>query len=192
MTTGNTENLTIGFSLPWLTATLDAMEQVTALIPEDRLEWRLNDPSGKWHFSLAEIAMHSADARRMFARMLSGSESTDGYWSAGPGEDGIWPFQPYGTKQAVLGSLKEARTELQPYLDLPLNSLMETTEGTRRRFEQNLARMREKQIDTANDEKRGAATILRILMACAVHESGHRSSLQTLLRMHGIHVKQGE
>lgn len=186
------DDVAIGFGLPWLTATLDSLEQIAALVPEDKLDWRLADPSGKWHFSLAEIVMHSADARRMFARMLTGSESTDGYWSTGPGEDGVWPFKPYGTKQTILDSLKESRAELQPFLDRPLSSMSETTEGTRKAFERNLARMRERQLDTANDEKRGPASVLRILMACAVHESGHRSSLQTLLRMHGINLGAAE
>jgi hypothetical protein len=98
------DDVAIGLGLPWLTATLDSLEQIAALVPEDKLDWRLADPSGKWHFSLAEIVMHSADARRMFARMLTASESTDGYWSTGPGEDGVWPFKPYGTKQTILDS----------------------------------------------------------------------------------------
>lgn len=186
------DDITIGFGLPWLAGTLDSMERVAAMVPEDKLDWRLADPSGKWHFSLAEIVMHSADARRMFARMLSGSESTNDYWSPGPGEGGVWPFTPYGRKQAILDSLKESRGELQPFLDRPLAAMTETTEGTRKAFESNLARARERQLDTANDEKRGPATILRILMACAVHEAGHRSSLQTLLRMHGINLQAGE
>jgi len=191
MTASTPESVTIGFALPWLGMTFDSLEKVAALIPEDKLEWRLEDPSGKWHFSLAEIVMHSADARRMFGRMLSGAESTEGYWSAGPGEDGIWPFQAYGSKQAILDSLKSARAELQPVFDLPAASLTETTEGTRRQFEKNLARMREGGLDTSTEEKRGAPTVLRVLMACAVHESGHRSSLQTLLRMHGINLPAG-
>jgi len=37
---------------------------------------------------------------------------------------------------------------------------------------------------------RGPVTIIRVIMALAVHESGHRSTLQTLLRMHGINLAE--
>jgi len=48
--------LTIGVGYPWLSMTLDQTDKIVTIIPEDRLDWRLSDPSGKWHFSLAEIA----------------------------------------------------------------------------------------------------------------------------------------
>jgi hypothetical protein len=181
-------DLTIGVAFPWLTMALDQTEKVAAIIPEEKLDWRLNDPSGKWHFSLAEIAMHCADARRLFARMMSGLDRTEDYLSPGPGEDGVWPFRPYGSKQAVLDELAAARLELEPWLLQPASAAMEVTDPAQATWEKNLARMREKGMDTALDELRGPASILRVLMACAVHEAGHRSSLQTLLRMHGVNL----
>jgi hypothetical protein len=181
--------LAIGVGYPWLSMTLDQTDRVVTILPEDKLDWRLNDPSGKWHFSLAEIAMHCADARRLFARMLSGSDRTDDYRSPGPGEDGVWPFHPYKSKQAIIDDLAAARAELQPWLDRPTPAATEITDAAHAAWEKNLASMKEKGTDTSVDELRGPATILRVLMAAAVHEAGHRSSLQTLLRMHGVNLE---
>jgi hypothetical protein len=181
---------TVGLALPWLTMTLDQTENLAVLIPEDKLDWRLPDPSGRWHFSLAEIVLHCADARLMFSRQLIGEDSGEGYWSAGPapdGGDGVWSFRPYSGGKEVQDALKTARTFLDPFLSLPAGSLTEITDGSRAVFDRNLAMMKEKGADTAIMERRGPANIVRVLMAAAVHESGHRSTLQTLLRMHGIH-----
>lgn len=169
---------------------MDLTERVAALIPEDKLDWRLTDPSGKWHFSLAEIVLHCADARTMFARTLSGNATEEGYWSAGPGPDGIWPFRPYSGKDEVLRSLTIARQELTPWLDHPAAALLDTTEGTRAAYEKSLSALREKGAATNDTEVRGPVTIIRVIMALAVHESGHRSTLQTLLRMHGINLAE--
>lgn len=188
MSTPDPGSLTIGFGYPWIGMTLDQTEQVVATIPEDKLDWRLNDPSGKWHFSLAEIAMHCADARRLFARMLSGSDRTEDYRSGGPGEDGEWPFAPYDSKQAILDDLRSARAELQVWVDRPTSAATQITDAARSAWAKNLERMKEKGMDTGVDELRGPASLLRILMACTVHEAGHRSSLQTLLRMHGVNL----
>jgi hypothetical protein len=185
---------TIGIALPWLNMALDETERLAGLIPEDKLDWRLPDPSGRWHFSLAEIAMHCADARIMFARQLSGSELRDGYWSAGPsGDDEVWKFDPYGSKQVILDSLRTARTELQPFLDLPAESFTEVTDGVRKTFEKHVADLKEtgKEKEAADAELRGPANIVRVLMAVAVHENGHKSSLGTLLRLHGVDIRQG-
>jgi hypothetical protein len=181
---------TVGQSLPWTDLVLDSTEKIAAIIPENLLEWRLNDPSGKWHFSLAEIAMHCADSRRMFARQLTGEERQDDYWSGDPGENGIWPFRAYGNKEAILASLKEARAEMRPFFERPASDLMMTTEGTRRIFDKALSGMREKGRDTGVMELRGPANLNRIIMALLCHESGHKSTLLTLLRMHGINVPQ--
>ena len=183
---------TVAACYPWVGLILDYTEEIAELVPEDKLEWRLPDPSGKWHFSLAEIIMHSADARIMFARQLSGNESTVGYWSTGPGQDGVWSFRPYGSRQEILDSLKSARAELRPWLEQPVSAAMETTEGTRRLFGKALAGMKEKEQDTAAVELRGPANIVRVLMACIAHESGHRGTLQTLLRVHGINASNRE
>jgi hypothetical protein len=182
---------TVGIVLPWVNMTFDQTEQVSALIPEQLMEWRLPDPSGRWHFSLAEIVMHCADARRMFARQLSGSESTEGYWSTGPaGDDGVWGFGPYPSREAVLESLKDARAEFQTFLDKPASCITEVTDGTQQIFQTAMAKLRERGESTGQAELRGPANIVRVLMAGIAHESGHRSSLQTLLRLHGINLPQ--
>jgi hypothetical protein len=185
---------TVGFVLPWVNAVLDGTERVTGLIPEDKLDWRLPDPSGRWHFSLAEIAMHCADSRVMFARQLAGNDSQEGYWSIGyPGDDGIWQFHPYGSKQAILDSLKRGRAELQPFFDLPAASCSDVTAGMRKIYDKYLAGLREKgkETDAATAELRGPANIVRVLMAVVAHENGHKSSLCTLLRMHGVDIREG-
>ncbi|MEZ5339427.1 MAG: DinB family protein [bacterium] len=179
---------TIAQVYPWLNMTLDYTEKIAALIPEELLDWRYEDPSGKWTFSLAEQAMHCADARIMFARQLSGNSSEEGYWSQGPGEDGVWPFREYGSKQAILDSLKSARAELDEVMNRGAAEVLTIPEGTKKVYEQVLKQMQEQGADTSGLETRGPANIIRVLMAAVVHESGHRGSMQTLLRMKGVNA----
>ncbi|MDQ3024086.1 MAG: DinB family protein, partial [bacterium] len=76
-----TPAVSIGQHLPWVNMTLDYTEQLVEKMPEELLDFRPVDPNGHYMFSLGEIAMHLADTRRMFARTLAGSESTEGYWT---------------------------------------------------------------------------------------------------------------
>jgi uncharacterized damage-inducible protein DinB len=146
-------------------------------------------------FSLAELAMHCADSRRMFARTLAGADSDDGMWTDWDEADEgnelamVWKFKPRGTKQEILDSLRTAREELNPWLSLPVSSLNEATDGTRESFNKNLAKMREKGADTSEVELRGPSTVNRVLFAVTAHESGHRGSLQTLLRLQGVDAR---
>ncbi len=181
--------LSVAGFLPWINMVLDYTDEIVALIPEDKLDWRPEDPTGHFCFSLGEIAMHIADARRMFARQLSGSESEDGYWSEGPDAQGVWKFTPPAGKAEILHSMNEARRELKAYLDLPAASYTQTTDGSRSTFEKSLERLREAGQPTNEAEARGPANIVRVLMAVIAHEAGHRGSLQTLLRMQGVNMK---
>jgi uncharacterized damage-inducible protein DinB len=183
------KQLTVGGFLPWVGMTLDYTDQIAALIPEDKLDWRPEDPSGHFQFSLGEIAMHIADARRMFARQLSGSDSEEGYWSEGPDDQGVWKFNAPGGKQAILDSLAAARDELNAYIYAPAKSYLETTEGTRKAYEKTLQQMREQGADTEDVSARGPANIVRVMMAVVAHEAGHRGALQTLLRQLGVNAK---
>lgn len=180
--------LTVGGFLPWVNMMLDYTDELAALIPEDKIDWRPNDPAGHFAFSLGELAMHIADARRMFARQLAGNDSEEGYWSDGPNEQNVWQFREHGGKKAILDSLADARGELKAYIDLPAKAYTETTDGTRRAYEKLLAQMREQGRDTAEIEARGPSNIVRVMMAAIAHESGHRGALQTLLRQQGVAV----
>ncbi|MCB1221410.1 MAG: DinB family protein [Planctomycetales bacterium] len=179
---------TIGQIYPWLNMTFDYTDEIAALIPDELLDWRYEDPSGKWTFSLAEQAMHCADARIMFARQISGNDSEEGYWSPGPGEDGVWPFKEYGSKQAIMDSLKASRAELDEVMNRSADDVLAIPDGTRKVYEQVLKQMQEKGMDTSGLETRGPANIIRVLMAASAHEAGHRGSMQTLLRMKGINA----
>lgn len=179
---------TIGQVYPWFNMTFDYTDQICELIPDELLDWRYEDPSGKWTFSLAEQAMHCADARRMFARQLTGSDSDNGYWSEGPNEEGVWAFREYGSKQAILDSLKTAREEINEALNLSADEALAVTEGTRMVFEKVLQQLKDSGMDTAAVELRGPANVLRVLMAAATHEAGHRGSMQTLLRIKGVNA----
>ena len=174
--------------LPWAKTTLDYTDQLAAIIPDELLNWRPEDPTGRFCFSLSEIVMHIADARRMFAGQLSGATDEDAYWSPGPGEDGVWPFKELPDKAALLGSLGAARALITPWMERPADDLLAETKGTRAAFEKNLEYMREHGHDTAKLERAGVPGIMRVLFAIAVHEAGHRGSLQTLLRQHGVNL----
>lgn len=186
--------LTVADHMPWVKMTLDYTEEIAALIPEDKLDWRPEDPSGQFCFSLAEIVMHCADARVMFMRQLSGEKSEDGYWctSEGPDDAGVWKFKEHGGKQAILDSMKHAREEIDTWQSKPVDELLSVPEGCEKAFAEQLKKMKEHEKDTAEMERRGPASIMRVLMATATHEAGHRGSLQTLLRQHGINVKRDE
>ena len=179
---------TLGQVYPWLNMTFDYTDKISALIPQELLDWRFEDPSGRWTFSLAEQAMHCADARRMFARQITGNESTEGYWSEGPGEDGVWEFKEYGSKQAILDSLKESREEFAEVFNRPATDALLVTDGMKDTFEKIMKQMKEQGHDTADAELRGPANLIRVLMATVTHEAGHRGSMQTLLRSKGHNV----
>jgi uncharacterized damage-inducible protein DinB len=177
---------TIGQALPWINMTFDYTEQVAAALTDELRDWRPSDPSGRFFFSLGELVAHCADSRRMFARQLAGSDSNEGYWSEGPGEDGVWKFRQLPSAAELAASLKDARQELAPFVALPASEQWNQTDGTRAIFEKSLQTMREKGKDTAEAELRGAANINRIFFAATAHEAGHRGALQTLLRMQGV------
>ncbi|MCC7479314.1 DinB family protein [bacterium] len=182
--------MTIGDQMPWVGMTLSYLEKIAALIPEDKLDWRPADPSGKWSFSLGEIAMHCADSRSMFARTLSGDASEEGYWMKYPEDDsGVWTrSREAANLQEILDSLVAGREALEAWLARPYNELLNTTPGTIAGFEKHLASLREAGKDTADAERRGPTTINRVLVAAACHEAGHRGALQTLLRQMGVNA----
>jgi hypothetical protein len=66
--------------------------------------------------------------------------------------------------------------------------LLEVTENARLVFRQNLEQMKEAGHPAGEWERRGPANVNRVLMALAVHEAGHRGTLQALLRLKGINV----
>jgi uncharacterized damage-inducible protein DinB len=170
-------------------------QRLVELIPDELLDFRPADPNGHYMFSLAEIAMHIADTRRMFARTLAGSESDEGYWTTWDENDSAsaeamqWKFKPRGSKQEILDSLRSGRDELTPWLSLPVSSLNESTDGSRASYEKNLAKMRDNGVDTTDVELRGPSTVNRVLFALTAHEAGHRGALQTLLRMQGVDAR---
>jgi len=179
--------VTVYEALPWLGMTLDYTDKLVELLPEELLDTRPADPSGHFFFSFAELAMHIADARSMFARQLAGSDSEEGYWSEGPGEDDVWQFKPHGGKQAIVASLAAAREELQPWGARPVSELLAESEGTRKVYQKYLDGCKEKGKEPDGGVlRRGPANIMRVLMGLSVHEAGHRGALQTLLRLHGV------
>ncbi|MCC7479313.1 DinB family protein [bacterium] len=182
--------LSIGDQLPWLARTFRQTEQVAALIPPELMDWRPPDPSGRWSFSLAEIAMHCADIRLMFARQLRGEDSSVLYWLDSPKDSsGIWTRrrEPAGP-QEIVASLAAGREELEPWMALPYEQTLTATAGMQQSFLQYLASQREKGQDTSEAERRGPSTLNRIFFTVACHEAGHRGALQALLRLHGLGI----
>jgi uncharacterized damage-inducible protein DinB len=185
---------TVGEYLLWLGMTLDYTDKIAAAIPDELLDWRPEDPSGKYCFSLAEIVMHIADARLMFACQLTGDDASGQYWatSEGPNEEGIWAFGEYDGKQALLSRLESTRETYSPWIGQPYTTLLDVPDGARKAYDGFVKKLKEEGHDTAAMEKRGPASVLRVLMAVVAHEAGHRGALQTLLRQHGINVDYGE
>jgi len=186
--------LTVDEYLLWLGMTLDYTDKIAAAIPDELLDWRPEDPSGKYCFSLAEIVMHIADARLMFSTQLTGEDAADQYWatSEGPNEEGVWTFREYDGKQALLDRLKATRAVYDPWISQPYTTLLDVPDGARKAYDGFLKKLKEEGHDTAMMEKRGPASVLRVVMAVTAHEAGHRGALQTLLRQHGINVDHSE
>lgn len=187
--------LCIGDALPWARMTLDYTDKLAAQIPEKLLDWRSPDPSGAFSFSLGEIAAHIADARAMFIRQLSGAPEDDNYFSEGPKEPDykVWEFKPF-TRAELLAGLAASRALAEEWLSRPAAGIYEPTPGTLAAWEKMKAKFAEdgKADELAKAELRGPASIVRVLMALCVHEAGHRGSLGTLLRQHGIALEGGE
>lgn len=185
---------TINEYLMWLGLTWNYTDRIAAAIPDNLLDWRPADPSGKFCFSLAEIVMHIADARLMFSSQLTGDDVSQQYWatSEGPNAEGVWTFKAYGSKQALLDSLKAGRDKYQPWLNMPYSALLEVPAGARKVFDGFIERMKADGQDTVEMEKRGPASVARVLSAVVAHEAAHRGALQTLLRQHGVNVGYGE
>ena len=178
--------------LPWVTLTLDFTDKLAELIPEDELDWRPVDPSGKWSFSLVEIIKHVTDSRIMFIGQLNGDEDSGKYWSEPPGEDGMWKFADHKDKAEVVTRLVEARRGIEEWLDKPASMLLEVTDGWRATFEMIIERVKAHDGPVEDYYRRGPANINRVLMALAVHEAGHRGTLHALLRQKGINIQEPE
>jgi uncharacterized damage-inducible protein DinB len=175
----------IRLALPWLNMTFDGTERAAAALTDELRDWRPEDPSGHFVFSLGEIVAHLADERRMFARRLSGEDSEDGYWGEGPAADGVWKFRPLPSAAELLADLKAARAQLQPWLDRPVAELWQIPDGSRKLFAKQLEQLRAEGGDVASHELRGPANLNRILFAVACHEQSHRGVLHICLRMNG-------
>lgn len=176
--------------LPFVKETLDKTDLICSLIPEHLLDWRPADPSGRFSFSLGEIAIHIGDSRRSFARVLSGNNTEGGYLSdflPQPENGSNWRFKP-ASKTQIMEHLASARLELEEWLYKPADQILESTEASRARFERHIAKLESDGKNTSEALRRGPVSINRTLAYTATHESGHRGSLQTLLRSHGINV----
>jgi uncharacterized damage-inducible protein DinB len=181
--------LTAADGMPIVRLTLDYGERLCALIPDELRQWRPPDPSGRYCFSLEELAMHMADARWLFAGQLDGEHYEGHNWAIEQAQDGgAWSFKTADDFQQVLDSLAQSRARLEHWLSRPLSDLYQPTPGTSAFFntyQQHLREQGKAEAATAY-ARRGPATLARTLASFIAHESGHRGALQTLLRMHGI------
>jgi uncharacterized damage-inducible protein DinB len=184
--------MTIGKALGWINYIFGRSEATAAAIPGELAGWRPPDPSGAFQFSLAEIVMHMADARRMFASQLTGADETPRYWSPDywtaqcEDEALMYRFKDFQGREALLQDLKEARSLYAPYLALPMSSLMLITEGSRTTFARMVADYRAAGQDTVAMEQFGPPSIYQVLLMAVAHEAGHRGALHALLRTHGV------
>ena len=108
--------------------------------------------------------------------------------------DTVRGYKKRAAQQAALArevqQLRAARQELQPFLDLPASSLTAVLQPTLESFDKMVAQLKEQGKDTSEIEARGPANVVRVMMALVAHESGHRASLQTLLRLQGVNAPQ--
>ena len=185
--------LTIAEHLPWVDITLDYTERLIGLTPEAMFDYRPGNAAGDFFFTPAEIAMHLADERLEFARMLDGSHSREGFWTIASWETGgdgtPWQFRQYTDGAELLASLRETRARLKPWLGLPVSALQEPTDGTRSIYERQLGELRAKGVDISGMQRRGAPSINRVLWSLVTHEAAHRSYLQTILRLQGVDAR---
>jgi len=185
------DEMKIAEHLMWVPYMFSTTEEVAEHLTDDLLDWRPADPTGAWQFSLAEIVMHIADARRMFCSQLSGDDPLPDYWCPSfwsgedPRDDGSYAFRPHGGRVALLADLKAARELFKPYLTRPASEVGQSTEGTEKFNREMIEQLKAGGADPAPLERSGPSTIYQVLLMTIAHESGHRGALHTLLRING-------
>jgi hypothetical protein len=182
-------SFTVGEQLPWVVNTFNYTERVVNTITPDLFDWRPDDPSGGFMFSVGELVMHITDSRRDFARQLSGASRDDRYWSPQEfiPEDGVWTFRPRANYDEIYNCLRMARAELDVWLELPADRLLQPTSESRKLFDYAVEKLEnEGKKPSPGMVKRGPLNPMRVMTAAAIHEAGHRGTLQTMLRMNGV------
>lgn len=171
-------------------------EELLAKIPDDLLEFRPEDPSGRFQFSIAEIFAHVADARTMFATTYLADVPMDDqeglYMMSPPDEDGAWKpnVEDFG-RPALERALAEGWGRLAPALEMPESEAFAATPGGLRMHDAAASRRDAGEEPQPWDERVlswGPATLIRVLATCASHEAGHRGALVSLARRHGVAV----
>ncbi|MCC7479312.1 hypothetical protein IT575_12770 [bacterium] len=187
--------LSVGDGLPIVALCLSGSERVCKLVDDSLWALRPADPSGRWSFSLGELVMHIADARWLFAGQLDGADYSPRYFVTNQPRDpgAIWTFRP-GAPEAALESLQDGRAAIQRWLEQPLEKLWQPTSGTEdffHSYQQKLRAAGEEEMAQAY-ARRGPASLARTLSGLVAHESGHRGSLQTLLRLQGANTAEAD
>jgi hypothetical protein len=185
----NQSSFTVGDQLPWVVNTFNYTDSVASYVPDELMDYRPVDPSGAFHFSICELLMHISDSRRDFARQLSGANRDGGYWSPQEfiPEDGVWTFREYCNRDELFNSLRMARGELDVWLELPADRLLQPTSESRKLYDQAIEKLeRDNRKPSPGMLKRGPLNPMRVMTAAAIHESGHRGALQTLMRLNGV------
>lgn len=187
--------LKVGDGMPIVALCLGSSERVCSLVGAGLWDLRPPDPSGRWTFSLGEFVMHIADARWLFAGQLDGADYSPRYFATSqPRDPGVsWTFKP-AAPAAAMESLLDGRAALQRWLELPLERLWRPTTGTAAYFHTHQQKLRLEGREAAAEAyaRRGPASLARTLSGLVAHESGHRGSLQTLLRLQGLNLSEDD
>ncbi|MEZ5337053.1 MAG: DinB family protein [bacterium] len=173
-----------------ITAMLDYTDKIAAVVTEELVDWRPGMPDGSYSFSVGEQLKHIADYRAYVAEMLSGEKAGYVRWAADyPGRDQPWQFRE-GSLTEILERLQFSRSLIQPWLEQGFSTLLMPTEGTTQSYTQQLSALREKGENTAALEAAGPGSLASAILFLVAHENGHRSVLQTLLRLAGAPVER--
>jgi uncharacterized damage-inducible protein DinB len=182
------EAKTLLAEMPWIKTLLDYTDAVCQGLPEDADALRPVDPAGGFVFSAKELAAHIADERWSLCQAVTGEDHSANCFAGDyPGKDKPWLFRA-ATNGEILASLAAGRAKVDELLRLGAVAWHETTPGLVKQHAQRIAKLRAEGKDTAALEAKGPSTLGNILLFLVAHETGHRSVLQHLLRMHGVNV----
>lgn len=179
---------TIAQDMLWAVHMLDYTDEVCDGLTDENMGHRPTNPAGGYFFSAGEQVMHIADTRWDCLGWIDGKDYSKRKFAGDyPGKDKPWQFRAASSKD-ILASLKESRDKLNEVLAGSSATLMDSTPGSLKSYQEGLDKAKEKGNDTAQIEAEGPSNLANILLFLVSHEQAHRAVMQTTLRMNNVEV----
>ncbi|MEP0813666.1 MAG: DinB family protein [bacterium] len=161
--------------------------QVVDKITPDIADWSPPTPDGSYHFRLKDIVAHIGDSYFLGRGRLDGVFSFEKFFLRPPenfvGQHVTWTPVLDFTLNEAKAHLQEARDVWAEVMARPFETAHVPSDGALRQFEE-----MKKLVGEGKMPERflsfGAANALHATASLMAHETGHRGTLITLLRLH--------